>query len=61
MSVFLFKILPLVALLVLIAGVVLISKGISNENGKIRFIGMGLIVLFVLLLVYIVLMALART
>ncbi|RPF43099.1 hypothetical protein EDD70_2057 [Hydrogenoanaerobacterium saccharovorans] len=61
MSVFLFKILPLVALLVLIAGVVLISKGISNENHKIRFIGMGLIVLFVLLLVYIVLMALART
>ncbi len=61
MSVFLFKILPLVALLVLIAGVVLISKGISNENRKIRFIGMGLIVLFVLLLVYIVLMALART
>ena len=61
MYVFLFKILPLVALLVLIAGVVLISKGISNENRKIRFIGMGLIVLFVLLLVYIVLMALART
>lgn len=61
MSVFLFKILPLAALLVLIAGVVLISKGISNENRKIRFIGMGLIVLFVLLLVYIVLMALART
>ncbi|WP_312643941.1 hypothetical protein [Hydrogenoanaerobacterium sp.] len=60
MSVLLFKILPVIALLLLVAGIVFISKGISSGNHKIRFTGMGMVVLFVLLLVYIVLMALAR-
>lgn len=59
MPFFVFKVLPLVTLLVFIAGVVMISKGIANSNQKHRFIGMALIAVFALLLTYVILMAFA--
>lgn len=59
MPVFLFRVLPLITLALLIAGIILIAKGISTGDNKKRFIGMGLIVVFALLLSYNVLMAFA--
>lgn len=56
---FVFKVLPIVTLLVFIMGVVMISKGIANSNQKHRLIGMALIAFFALLLTYLILMAFA--
>lgn len=60
MSVFLFKVLPILALAALVAGIVFTSKGISGGSKKMRLAGVGCIVLFVLLLSFAMLQALAR-
>ena len=60
MPVFLFKILPVIALVILILGVLFTAKGIAGGSKKLRLYGIGCIVLFVLLLSLIMLQAFAR-
>lgn len=60
MQIFLFQVLPIVALAALVAGVVLLFKGISSGNRKLRFLGMGSVVVFALLLVFVLLQAFVR-
>ncbi|MEG0017307.1 MAG: hypothetical protein RR724_01070 [Hydrogenoanaerobacterium sp.] len=60
MPVFIFKILPLLALAALVACVVLTSMVIARGNKKFRIIGIVCIVAFVLIICFVMLQALAR-
>lgn len=60
MSVFLFQILPLLALAALVAGVILIARGIARGSRKARFTGIGLTALSMLLIAAVCLSAFAR-